>query len=98
MQKSNLQEQKAEERLLDADSVLTASIKKNSQLLSHDLLDTPIPLQSPVVSTDSPIVSSGSNVGFSLQFSFKDLMSKRKQRLTRLQCIRLTSKRMNLER
>lgn len=97
MQKMKLQEQKAEERDLDADSVLIAPISANSQLVPHDLSDAPIPLQSSGAVTDSPVVSSGSKVGFSLQFSFKDLMSRRKQRLSRLQSISRTSGRIKLK-
>ncbi|KAI3449497.1 hypothetical protein Pfo_006162 [Paulownia fortunei] len=96
IEKIKLQEQKAQERVLDADSVISASICTNSQHVPQDLPDAPIPLQSSGASIDSPVVSSGSKVGFSLQFSFKDLMSRRKQRLSRLQCIGHTSGRIKL--
>ncbi|KAL2238976.1 UNVERIFIED_CONTAM: putative U6 snRNA-associated Sm-like protein LSm4 [Sesamum indicum] len=72
-------EQKAKDRVLDSDSVLSASIGTDFQLGGHDLSDAPIPLQPSGASTDSPVVSSGSKVGFSLRFSFEDLMSRRKQ-------------------
>ncbi|KAK6120212.1 hypothetical protein DH2020_046118 [Rehmannia glutinosa] len=90
IEKNKLQEQKAQERVLDADSVLTASISTNSQLVPQDLSDAHVPLPSGA-SLDSPVVSSGSKVGFSLQFSVKDLMSRRKQRLSRLGYISHTS-------
>ncbi|PIN11318.1 hypothetical protein CDL12_16081 [Handroanthus impetiginosus] len=96
-EKIELQEQKPQERALDADSILTASISTNSQLEPDDLSDAPSPLQSSGALTDSPVVSSGSKVGFTLQFSFKDLMSRRKQRLSRLQRISHTSRRIKLK-
>ncbi|KAK6154193.1 hypothetical protein DH2020_013832 [Rehmannia glutinosa] len=98
LKKNKLQELKAQERVLDADSVLTASISTNSQLVPQDLSDAPVPLQSSGESIDSPVVSSGSKVGFTLQFSFKDLMSRRKQRLSRLRYISHTSGRIKLKR
>ncbi|XP_011079683.1 DNA mismatch repair protein PMS1 [Sesamum indicum] len=90
-------EQKAKDRVLDSDSVLSASIGTDFQLGGHDLSDAPIPLQPSGASTDSPVVSSGSKVGFSLRFSFEDLMSRRKQRLSRLQSCSHTSGRINLK-
>ncbi|KAK4482190.1 hypothetical protein RD792_009331 [Penstemon davidsonii] len=96
-QHGDLEDQKAQEGVLDSDSVPTASISRNSQLVSHDLLDAPTELQSSDVQTDSPLVSSGSKVGLTLHFSFKELMSRRKQRLSRLQCISHTSERMKLK-
>ncbi|KAL0459661.1 UNVERIFIED_CONTAM: DNA mismatch repair protein PMS1 [Sesamum latifolium] len=90
-------EQKAKDRVPDSDSVLSASIGMDFQLGAHVLSDAPIPLQSSGASTDSPVVSSGSKVGFSLQFSFEDLISRRKQRLSRLQSCSHTSGRINLK-
>ncbi|KAK4407019.1 DNA mismatch repair protein PMS1 [Sesamum angolense] len=72
-------EEKAKDRVLDSDSVLSAPIGTDFQLGAHVLSDAPIPLQSSGASRDSPVVSSGSKVGFSLQFSFEDLISRRKQ-------------------
>ncbi|KAL3827833.1 hypothetical protein ACJIZ3_016635 [Penstemon smallii] len=97
IQHGDLEDQKSQEGVLDSDSVPNASISRNSQLVSHDLLDAPTELQSSDVQTDSPLVSSGSKVGFTLHFSFKELMSRRKQKLSRLQCISHTSERMKLK-
>ncbi|KAL0435877.1 UNVERIFIED_CONTAM: DNA mismatch repair protein PMS1 [Sesamum radiatum] len=72
-------EQKAKDRVLDSDSLLSASTGMDFQLGAHVLSDAPIPLQSPGASTDTPAVSSGSKVGFSLQFSVQDLISRRNQ-------------------
>lgn len=96
MQKFKLLAQKAQKKVLDADSVVDASFSTNSELAPHDLSDVPVPLQSSGASTDSPVASSGPKVGFSLQFSFKDLMS-RKQRLSRLQGMSHASGRRKLE-
>ncbi|KAK4418144.1 DNA mismatch repair protein PMS1 [Sesamum alatum] len=96
-EKIKTSEQKSKDRVLDSDSVVTASIGKDFQLGAHDLPDVPIPVQSSGASTGSPVVSSGSKVGFSLQFSFKDLISRRKQRLSRLQSSSRTSGRINLK-
>ncbi|KAL3648019.1 hypothetical protein CASFOL_008987 [Castilleja foliolosa] len=91
-----LGEHKTQKRALDDNSVPTTPISKISQLVPQGLSDAPIPYQSPgVASVDSPVVSSGSKVGFSLQFSCKDLMSRRKQRLARLGYIRRSSGRIN---
>lgn len=78
------EEEKAQVRVLDDVSELTASVGANSKLIPHELPDAPIPLQSSGVSTDAPVVCSGSKVGFTLQFNFEDLMSRRKKRLSRL--------------
>lgn len=54
-------------------------------------------LPSKSLGKDSPMVSSGIDIGFTLQFSVKDLMSRRKQRLSRLQSLNHSSARMNLK-
>ncbi|KAL6505020.1 hypothetical protein OROGR_024837 [Orobanche gracilis] len=77
-------EQKAKERVLYANSEPTASTSANSQLDLQGLSNASSAFQSSDALVDSPVASSGSKVGFSLQFSFKDLMSRRKQRLSRL--------------
>lgn len=97
MQKVTVKEQKAHMRVLDDDSAVTASVRANSQQVSDDLSDAPNLLQSSDALTDSPVVSSGSKVGFTLQFSLKDLMSRRKLRLSRLQSISHTSRRVMLK-
>lgn len=92
-----LQEQKAQVRVVDDNSVPTASVSANPQHIPHDLLDAPIPLQSSGVSTDAPVVCSGSKVGFTLQFRLEDLVSKRKKRLSRLKYMSHTSQSLKLQ-
>lgn len=86
-----LQEQKAQARFLDDDTELTASVRANSQHIPHDGEDACTPLQSSGAKMDAPVVCSGSKIGFTLQFSFEDLMSRRKKRLSRLKYISHTS-------
>ncbi|KAL7112718.1 hypothetical protein ACP275_04G019600 [Erythranthe tilingii] len=88
---------KAQKRVLDDDSALNASASTYSKLSSNDPSDVPIPLQSSGAATDSPMISSGPKVGFTLQFSVKDLMSRSKQRLSRLQCMNHASGRFKLK-
>ncbi|XP_057782344.1 DNA mismatch repair protein PMS1 isoform X2 [Salvia miltiorrhiza] len=86
------EEQRAQVSVLDDDSVpTTASVSANSQCIPLDLPDADTPLQSLGPSTNAPVVCSGSKVGFTLQFSFDDLMSRRKKRLSRLKYISHTS-------
>ncbi|KAH6766380.1 DNA mismatch repair protein [Perilla frutescens var. hirtella] len=80
-------EENVQVRVLDDDSVLSASVGATSQLIPHDLSVAPTPLQSSGVSVDAPVVCSGSKVGFTLQFNFEDLLSRRKKRLSRLKYI-----------
>lgn len=86
-----LQEQKTQVRVVDDNFVPTASVSANPQHTPHDLQDEPTPLQSSGASTDAPAVSSGTKVGFTLQFKLEDLMSKRKKRLSRLKYMSHTS-------
>ncbi|XP_073130166.1 DNA mismatch repair protein PMS1 isoform X2 [Henckelia pumila] len=86
----DLPEQIIEERASSDAGVPSALRSTNSQPAHVDL-----PPHS--LGKDSPTVSSGINVGFTLQFSVKDLMSRRKQRLSRLQSISHSSGRMNLK-
>ncbi|KAL8544380.1 hypothetical protein ACS0TY_004790 [Phlomoides rotata] len=95
--KLTVKEQKAHVRAVDDDSAVAASTRENSRQVSHELQDAPNPLQSSDALTDSPVASSGSRGGFTLQFSLKDLMSRRKLRLSRLQSIGHTSGRINLK-
>ncbi|CAA0832028.1 DNA mismatch repair protein PMS1 [Striga hermonthica] len=90
-----LGEQRTPERAQDADCGPTASLRTNSPL-SKGLADGHTPWRPSGVSLDSPVASSGTKVGFSLQFSFKDLMSRRKQRLSRLGYTSNASGRMKL--
>lgn len=78
-----LQEQKTQVRVVDDNSVPSVSVSANPQHTPHDLRDAPTPLQSSGALTDAPVVSSGTKVGFTLQFKLEDLMSKRKKRLSR---------------
>ncbi|KAL6564199.1 hypothetical protein OROMI_015649 [Orobanche minor] len=94
IEKIKLQEQKAKERVLYTNSEPTASTSANSQLDLQGLSNASSAFQSSDALVDSPVASSGSKVGFSLQFSFKDLMSRRKQRLSRLGYISRISGRM----
>ncbi|KAL8548629.1 hypothetical protein ACS0TY_007787 [Phlomoides rotata] len=86
--KLTVKEQKAHVQVLDDDSAVTASVRANSRQVS----DAPNPLQSYALAD-----SSGSGGGFTLQFSLKDLMSRRKLRLSRLQSIGHTSGRIKLK-
>ncbi|EYU46682.1 hypothetical protein MIMGU_mgv1a024383mg [Erythranthe guttata] len=97
MQKFEVLDHKAQERVLDDDSALNASASTNSKLSPNDPSDVPIPLQSSGAATDSPMISSGPKVGFTLQFSVKDLMSRSKQRLSRLRCMNHASGRFKLQ-
>lgn len=91
------EEEKAQVRVLDDVSELTASVGANSKRIPRELPDAPIPLQSSGASTDAPVVCSGSKVGFTLQFSFEDLMSRRKKRLSRLKFNSHASGSINLQ-
>lgn len=66
------------------------------QNVSDELLGASTPLQSSAPSTDSTVVPAGPEVGFKLQFSIKDLMT-RKQRISRLHCADHTAGRLKLE-
>lgn len=65
--------------------------------MSKDTTDT-TPQQPCDVSSDSQKVSSDSKVGPTMQFSFKDLMKRRKQRLARLQLNTTASRHMEMQR
>lgn len=67
------------------------------QNVSDELLGASTPLQSSAPSTDSTVVPAGPEVGFKLQFSIKDLMTRRKQRISRLHRADLTAGRLKLE-
>ncbi|XP_042034704.1 DNA mismatch repair protein PMS1-like isoform X2 [Salvia splendens] len=95
--KQNKASEKVQVRDLDDNSVLAASVSANSQRIPHDLLDACTPLQSSGPPTDAPVVCSGSKVGFTLQFSLEDLMSRRKKRLSRLKYISHTSGSIKLQ-
>ncbi|KAL2510553.1 DNA mismatch repair protein PMS1 [Abeliophyllum distichum] len=93
-----LQTRKAEEKAsVDTGSVVTPSTSTHFQNVPDELLDASTPLRSSAPSTDSPVVSSGQEVGFKLQFSFQDLMTRRKQRISRLQSVNHTARGMKLE-
>ncbi|KAL7151244.1 hypothetical protein ABFS83_04G018400 [Erythranthe nasuta] len=96
-EKFEVLDHKAQKRVLDDDSALNASASTNSKLSPNDPSDVPIPLQSSGAATDSPMISSGPKVGFTLQFSVKDLMSRSKQRLSRLRCMNHASGRFKLQ-
>ncbi|XP_022854684.1 DNA mismatch repair protein PMS1-like [Olea europaea var. sylvestris] len=67
------------------------------QNVSDELLGASTPLQSSAPSTDSTVVPAGPEVGFKLQFSIKDLMTRRKQRISRLHRADHTAGRLKLE-
>ncbi|XP_051142118.1 DNA mismatch repair protein PMS1 isoform X3 [Andrographis paniculata] len=95
-EKINLQDQKVQERAVTTDLGRTASVSTKSLDLPDDQSDAPVSSQPSAMVTDTPTVSSGSKVGFTAQFSFKDLMS-RKQRLSRFQRISHRSEKLKLE-
>ncbi|XP_073054238.1 DNA mismatch repair protein PMS1 isoform X2 [Primulina eburnea] len=86
----DLPEQIIEERASSDAGVPGALKSTNSQ-------PTYVDLPSHSLGKDSPMVSSGINIGFTLQFSVKDLMSRSKQRLSRLRSLNHSSGRMNLK-
>ncbi|KAL6974844.1 hypothetical protein U1Q18_047053 [Sarracenia purpurea var. burkii] len=67
-----------------ADVVLTAPSGENLKNMSEDLSDVAPPLQSSGQLLDTPLPSSGLKIGSTLQFCFKDLRTRRQQRLSRL--------------
>ncbi|XP_059659544.1 DNA mismatch repair protein PMS1 isoform X2 [Cornus florida] len=81
-----------------ADVKLTASTSENFINMSEDLPDAAPPLQPSGSSLDIPSPSSGLKICSTLQFSFKDLRTRRKQRLSRLQSSNYTCGRMNTKR
>lgn len=97
IQKLTVKEHEAQVRGLNDDCAVTASARAKSQQVSDELSDAPNLFQSSDALTDSPVVSSGSKAGFTLQFSLKDLLSRRKLRLSRLQSISDTSGRIKLK-
>ncbi|XP_075524207.1 LOW QUALITY PROTEIN: DNA mismatch repair protein PMS1 [Primulina tabacum] len=89
-EQSGTREQIIEERA-SSDACVPGALKStNSQ-------PTYVDLPSHSLGKDSPMVSSGINIGFTLQFSVKDLMSRSKQRLSRLRSLNHSSGRMNLK-
>lgn len=73
------------------DSLFNASSTKSFNNTSEDLLDTSHALQTSSSVSDTSMPSSGLKIGSTLQFSFKDLQTRRQQRLSRLQSSKYTS-------
>lgn len=78
-------------------SELDASSSKYFPDVSEDKTDT-TPQQPCGVSSDSQKVSSDPKIGPTMQFSFKDLMKRRKQRLAILQLNATASRHMEMQR
>ncbi|CAA3009783.1 DNA mismatch repair PMS1 [Olea europaea subsp. europaea] len=92
------QTQMAEEKASLHNGLLVISpTSTHFQNVSDELLGASTPLQSSAPSTDSTVVPAGPEVGFKLQFSIKDLMTRRKQRISRLHRADHTAGRLKLE-
>lgn len=90
-----------EEQLSSADSVLPVTTTNNITYESRDTLATPMLVQSSGLAAglaaDASSRSSALNTGFTLNFSLKDLKSRRDQRLCRLKSISSSKERIKSE-
>lgn len=86
-----------EEQLSLADSVLPVTTANNITYESRDTLATPVVVQSCGLAADASVRSSALNTGFTLNFSFKDLKTRRDGRLSRLKAISSSKKRIKSE-
>ncbi|KAK1354176.1 DNA mismatch repair protein PMS1 [Heracleum sosnowskyi] len=90
-----------EEQLSSADSVLPVTTTSNITNESRDTLATPMLVQSSDLASglaaDASVSSSASNSGFTLHFSFKDLKTRRDQRMCRLKAISSSKERIKSE-
>nr|GMD66764.1 DNA mismatch repair protein PMS1 isoform X1 [Ipomoea batatas] len=97
-QGENIEERKGEKKELPSTgSELDAASSKYFPDVLEDKIDT-TPQQPCGVSSDSQKVSSDPKIGPTMQFSFKDLMKRRKQRLARLQLNATASRHMEMQR
>ncbi|GFZ19434.1 DNA mismatch repair protein [Actinidia rufa] len=85
------------EKDLPLADVVPAPSSEHLMNVSEDLSDTTPALQSPGSPSDNPLPSSGSKICSTLQFSFKDLRTRRQQRLSRLQFSNYKSGRMKIK-
>ncbi|CAK9175311.1 unnamed protein product [Ilex paraguariensis] len=90
------EELKMQEKALPVDnSILTAPSSKYIEDVNEDL-DAATSFQSSSPALDIPMPSSGLKMGSTLQFSVKDLITRRQQRRSRLQSINYASGRMKI--
>lgn len=86
-----------EEQLSSADSALPVTTTNNITCESRETLATPVLVQSSGLAADASVRSSALNTGFTLNFSFKDLKTRRDQRLRRLKAISYSEERIKSE-
>ncbi|KZV54362.1 hypothetical protein F511_03617 [Dorcoceras hygrometricum] len=93
---SSIEEQRGTKEVIELPEQITEERASLDACLA-DSQPTLFDLPSHTLGKDLPMVSSGISTGFTLQFSVKDLISRRKQRLLRLQFLNHSSGRMNLK-
>lgn len=90
-----------EEQLTSADSVLPVTTTNNITYESRDTLATPMLVQSSGLAAglavDASVRSPALNTGFTLNFSFKDLKTRRDQRMCRLKAISSSKEKIKSE-
>ncbi|XP_074355180.1 DNA mismatch repair protein PMS1 [Apium graveolens] len=86
-----------EQQLSSADSKLPVTTTNNISYDSRDTLAMPMLVQSSGLAADASERASAINTGFTLNFSFKDLKTRRDQRLCRLKAISSSKERMKFE-
>ncbi|CDP03504.1 unnamed protein product [Coffea canephora] len=91
----DMENRESTQQLKLEETVLPIPTSNNLENMSEDLLDETIRLESSDPSSDSPI--SSLNVGSTLQFSFKELTTRRQQRLARLHILNHTSRKMKIK-
>ncbi|KAL3517451.1 hypothetical protein ACH5RR_020040 [Cinchona calisaya] len=90
----DMQNGESMEQLKVKEMMLPIPTSNSLKNMSEDLLDETIKLQSSGPSSDSPI--SSLKVGSTLQFSFKELMTRRQHRAARLHTIKHASEKMKI--
>lgn len=80
------------------ESVLVNSTCNNIHDVSENMVDAVSFEQPASLTLDAPKASSDLKIGSTLQFCVNDLISRRKQRLSRLQLLNRTSQRMKTKR